>query len=160
MIRMMMHDRQKGDQLFKETMQDFVKTYSGKAATTEDFKAIIEKHMSPEMDVEGNHRMDWFFNEYVYGTQLPSYSLSSAFDTGADGDILMTLKVTQSGVDDHFRMLVPVYLELADGNIAFLGRARLAGNASVEEKVPLKGLKAKPRRAILNYYDDVLASPN
>jgi Peptidase family M1 domain len=160
MIRMMMHDRQKGDQLFKETMQDFVKTYSGKAATTEDFKAVIEKHMSPEMDVEGNHRMDWFFNEYVYGTQLPSYSLSSTFDTGADGDVLMTLKLTQSGVDDHFRMLVPVYLELADGNIAFLGRARIAGNISVEEKIPLKGLKAKPRRAILNYYDDVLASPN
>ena len=160
MIRMMMHDRQKGDQLFKETMQDFVKTYTGKAATTEDFKAIVEKHMSPEMDLEGNHRMDWFFNEYVYGTQLPSYSFSSAFDTGADGDVVMSLKVTQSGVDDHFRMLVPIYLELAEGNIVFLGRARIAGNTSIDQKVPLKGLKTKPRRAVLNYYDDVLASAN
>jgi hypothetical protein len=160
MIRMMMHDRQKGDQLFKETMQDFVKTYSGKAATTEDFKAMIEKHMSAEMDLEGNHRMDWFFNEYVYGTQLPSYGVSSAFDVGADGDVVMSLKVTQSGVDDHFRMLVPVYVELADGNIVFLGRARIAGNTSIDQKVPLRGLKTKPRRAVLNYYDDVLASPN
>jgi aminopeptidase N len=32
MIRMMMWDRQTGDQNFKATMQDFVKTYSGKAA--------------------------------------------------------------------------------------------------------------------------------
>jgi hypothetical protein len=160
MIRMMMHDRQKGDQLFKETMQDFVKTYTGKAATTEDFKAIVEKHMSPEMDLEGNHRMDWFFNQYVYGTQLPTYGVSSAFDVGADGDVVMSLKVTQSGVDDHFRMLVPVYVELADGNIVFLGRARIAGNTSIDQKVPLKGLKTKPRRAMVNYYDDVLASPN
>ena len=160
MIRMMMHDRQKGDQLFKETMQDFVKTYTGKAATTEDFKAMVEKHMSPEMDMEGNHRMDWFFNEYVYGTQLPTYGVSSAFDIGADGDVVMSLKMTQSGVDDHFRMLVPVYVELADGNIVFLGRARIAGNASIDQKLPLKGLKTKPRRAVLNYYDDVLASPN
>lgn len=160
MIRMMMHDRQKGDQLFKETMQDFVKTYSGKAATTEDFKAIVEKHMSPEMDLEGNHRMDWFFNEYVYGTQLPTYGVSSAFDVGADGDVVMSLKVSQSGVDDHFRMLVPVYVELADGNIVFLGRAGIAGNTSIDQKVPLKGLKTKPRRAVVNYYDDVLASPN
>jgi len=160
MVRMMMHDRQKGDQLFKETMQDFVKTYSGKAATTEDFKGMIEKHMSPEMDLEGNHRMDWFFNEYVYGTQLPSYSVSSAFDVGADGEVVMTLKVSQSGVDDHFRMLVPVYVELADGNIVFLGRARITGNTSIDQKIPLKGLKTKPRRAVLNYYDDVLASPN
>ena len=57
-------------------------------------------------------------------------------------------------------MLVPIYLELAEGGMAFLGRARLNGNNSLEQKVPLKGLKAKPRRALLNYYDDVLASPN
>jgi hypothetical protein len=38
MIRMMMHDNRTGDQRFKETMQDFVKTYAGKAATTEDLK--------------------------------------------------------------------------------------------------------------------------
>jgi len=28
----------------------------------------------------------------------------------------------------------------------------------VKQKVPLKGLKAKPRRAMINYYDDVIAS--
>jgi hypothetical protein len=160
MIRMMMRDRQQGDQLFKETMQDFVKTYSGRAATTEDFKAMLEKHMTPEMDVDGNHRMDWFFNEYVYGTALPSYKSESSFDIGPDGDVVMNMKLTQSGVDDKFRMIVPVYLELADGTIASLGRARLMGNSSVDLKVPLKGLKAKPRRAMVNYYDDVLASPN
>ncbi|HTS34627.1 MAG TPA: M1 family aminopeptidase [Candidatus Solibacter sp.] len=160
MVRMMMHDNQAGDALFKETMQDFVKTYSGKAATTEDFKAMLEKHMTKDMDMEGNHKMDWFFNEYVYGTQLPAYKLDSTFDVGADGDVVLNLKLAQSGVDEHFRMLVPLYLELADGNVAFLGRARLNGNSSFEQKIPLKGLKTRPRRAMVNYYDDVLASPN
>src|SRR5208283_2458840 len=70
MIRMMMRDPRTGDQRFKEMMQDFVKTYSGKAATTEDFKAMVEKHITPEMDLEGDQKMDWFFNEYVYGTAL------------------------------------------------------------------------------------------
>ena len=160
MVRMMMHDNRTGDQHFKETMQDFVKTYSGKAASTEDFKAILEKHITPDMDLEGNHRMDWFFNEYVYGTQLPTYHFDSSFDTGPDGDVVLNMKLTQSGVDEHFRMAVPIYLELAEGNIFFLGRARIAGNSSVEQKVPLKGLKTKPRRAIANYFDDVLAAPN
>ncbi len=160
MLRMMMHDNRTGDQHFKETMQDFVKTYSGKAATTEDFKAMIEKHMTPEMDLEGNHRMDWFFNEYVYGTAIPTYSIESSFDTAADGSILLKFKVSQSNVDEKFRMLVPVYLELADGNIFFLGRARMAGNTVVEQKVPLKSLKAQPHRAMINYYDDVLATAN
>ncbi|PYT58713.1 MAG: hypothetical protein DMG35_16850 [Acidobacteria bacterium] len=160
MIRMMMHDNRDGDKQFKETMQDFVNTYRGKPATTEDFKAIVEKHMTPDMDAEGNHKMDWFFNEYVYGTQLPSYKVDYSFDTGADGTNMLSMNITQSSVNDKFRMVVPVYLELDDGKIFFLGRARLVGNSSVAPKVPLKGLKAKPRRALINYYDDVLASPN
>ena len=72
----------------------------------------------------------------------------------------MNLNVAQSGVDDKFRMVVPVYLELDDGRIVFLGRLRIVGNSSGTAKVPLKGLKAKPRRALINYYDDVLASPS
>jgi hypothetical protein len=160
MLRMMMHDNRTGDQRFKEMMQDFVKTYKNQAASTEEFKAMVEKHMTSEMDLEGNHKMNWYFNEYVYGTQLPAYKMDSSFETGAAGDVVMSVKMAQSGVDEHFRMLLPLYLELADGNIFFLGRARLTGNSSMEQKIPLKGLKAKPRRAILNYYDDVLASPN
>jgi len=158
MIRMMMFDNKTGDQNFKTTMQDFVQTYSGKAATTEDFKAMVEKHMTGEMDLDGNHRLDWFFNEYVYGTALPSYKIDYKFDKDANGDVGFGLKVTQSGVDDKFRMLVPVYLELADGRILNFGRARLFGNKAVDEKIPLKGLKDAPKRAFLNYYDDVLAS--
>jgi hypothetical protein len=160
MIRMMMYDNHTGDKQFKEMMQDFVNTYRGKSATTEDFKAAVEKHITPDMDAEGNHKMDWFFNEYVYGTQLPSYKLDYSFDTAADGTIVMSVNAAQSGVDDKFRMVVPVYLELDDGRIVFLGRMRIVGNNSGTAKVPLKGLKAKPRRALINYHDDVLASAN
>jgi hypothetical protein len=34
----------------------------------------------------------------------------------------------------------------------------MIGNKTVEDKVAIKGLKDKPRRALLNYMDDVLAS--
>jgi hypothetical protein len=159
MIRMMMQDNRTHDQRFKETMQDFVNTYRGKAATTEDFKAIVEKHMTQEMDLEGNHKMDWFFDEYVYGTQLPTYQMNATFDTRAGGDVVMSIQLSQSNVNDSFRMLVPIYLELPNG-MFFLGRAHLTGNNTFEQKIPLKGLKDKPRRAAINYYDDVLASPN
>ena len=158
MIRMMMWDNKTGDQNFKTAMQDFVTTYSGKAATTEDFKAMMEKHMTKAMDLDGNHRLDWFFNEYVYGTALPTYKMDSMFDKDANGDFVLGFKVTQSGVDDKFRMLVPIYLELADGRTMNLGRMMLIGNSSIDQKVPLKGLKVAPKRALLNYNDDVLAS--
>jgi hypothetical protein len=34
----------------------------------------------------------------------------------------------------------------------------LIGNNSVEQHIPIKGLKEKPRRAVAAYYDDVLGS--
>jgi hypothetical protein len=160
MLRMMMHDGKTGDQRFKEMMREFVKTYTGKSATTEDFKAMVEKYMTRDMDFNSNHKMDWFFNEYVYGTQLPQYKLDQAFETAADGTLLLNIKVTESRVDDSFRMLVPVYLEMEGGDVMFLGRARIGGNMSIETKMPLKGLQGKPKRALINYYDDVLAYPN
>jgi len=160
MLRMMMWSNQSGDGLFKEMMHDFVKTYSGSAATTEDFKAIVEKYMTADMQRIGNGKMDWFFNEYVYGTALPSYKLESSFDKDpASGDAILNFKVTQSDITDSFRMLVPVYLELANGQTAFLGRVTLIGNNSTGGKVALRGVKDMPHRAMLNYYDDVLASP-
>ena len=158
MIRMMLWDRKTGDDNFRALMQDFVKTYSGKAATTEDFKAMVEKHMTPEMDMDGNHRMDWFFNEYVYGTALPAYKMDYSFGKDPNGDVVFDFKVTQSGVDDKFRMIVPIYLELADGRTINLGRAHVIGNTSIQQKLPIRGLKDAPRRALVNYNYDVLAS--
>jgi aminopeptidase N len=53
MIRLMMWSPQQGDQPYIEMMHDFVNTYRLKVATTEDFKAIVEKHMTRQMDLEG-----------------------------------------------------------------------------------------------------------
>jgi len=160
MLRMMMYSNHTGDQDFKATMHDFVQTYSGRAASTEDFKAVVEKHMTPEMQRIGSGKMNWFFDEYVYGTALPTYKLDSSFDKNGEGDVVLSVRVTQSGVDDSFRMLVPVYVELANSHITILGRMTLVGNSSQDAQVSLKGIKDTPRRVMVNYYDDVLASPN
>ena len=157
MIRMMMWDRKTGDDQFKAMMQDFVKTYYGKSASTEDFKAMVEKHITPDMNVDGTGKMDWFFNEYVYGTALPAYKFDTSFGKDEKGDVLFSFKITQSGVDENFRMVVPIYFELADGRTVFLGRARLKGNSSVEQKIPMNGMKSPPKRAMINYNHDVLA---
>ena len=159
MLRMMMWDNRTGDQKFIEMMHDFVKTYGNRVATTEDFKAMVEKHMTPGMDATRDGKMDWFFNEYVYGTALPHYELNYSYENGPNNTLEMKFQVTQSGVTDGFIMMVPVYLELADGRIIRLGACRIEGNHTIEEAVPLTGLKEKPKRVILNYMDDVLCTP-
>ncbi len=154
MIRMLMWNQNTGDQTFKATMQDFVTTYRNKAATTEDFKAMVEKHMLRTMDLDSNGKMDWFFDEYVYGTALPSYRLEHSFD-----GMVLHYKVTQSGVDDTFQMRVPLYLELADGRMARIGSVPIKGNATIDQKFDLAavGLKDRPKRLVIAYFDDVLA---
>ena len=158
MIRQMMWDRKNGDARFKETMHDFVAAYTDKVATTQDFQAMVEKHMSSEMDLTGNHKMDWFFREWVYGTYLPSYSFETSFSKNPAGDVVLKFKITQSGVDKTFGMPVPIYLELANGSLARLGSTVLVGNSNVEQTITLTGLKDTPKRAMINYYDDVLAT--
>ena len=123
-----------------------------------DVQAMVEKHMTPDMRAIGEGKMDWFFNEYVYGTALPSYRFDSSFEKNAEGDVVVNFKLTQSNVDEHFRMLVPIYLELANGRVVNLGHAPMVGNTTTAQKVPIKGLKDTPARAMINYFDDVLAS--
>jgi len=159
MVRFMMQQRQGDpDARFKAMMHEFTRTYANRIASTEDFKAILEKYMTPEMDIDGNHKMDWFFDEYVYGTEFPTYKFEHSFSNDANGDVVLNFKITQSGVGKDFVMLAPIYLDLGNGKVVRLGAARVSGDTTLEQHVPLKGLKEKPKRALLAYYDDVLAN--
>ncbi len=72
MLRSLMYDDQgSGDtheQAFIDMMHDFIQSHRDVSASTESFKAIAEKHMTKQMDLQQNGRLDWFFNEWVYGT--------------------------------------------------------------------------------------------
>jgi hypothetical protein len=136
-------------------MHDFVKTHFNQNASTESFKRVVEKHMTPGMDIDGNKRMDWFFNEWVYGTELPRYKMEYSLTPDAGGKVLLKLTVTQSGVSDRFKMLVPVYLDF-DGKIMRLGEATVIGNSTTPEFKVM--LPQKPKRVLINAFHDVLAS--
>jgi hypothetical protein len=155
MLRWMMYDRQTGDQRFKTMMQDFVKENFNQNVSTERFKRCVEKHMTPQMDLDGNKRMDWFFREWVYGTEVPRYRLDYTLTPQADGKTLLTATVTQSDVSPNFKMIVPLYLDF-DGKIMRLGEAKISGSSTTPEfKV---ALPQKPKRVLINYYYDVLAT--
>jgi hypothetical protein len=159
MIRMMMWTPKEGDARFKDTMHDFVNTYRLQAATTEDFKAIVEKHMSPGMDLEGNHRMDWFFREYVYGTDLPAYHFLGEA-TPNDTGVSLHVNLTQSGVPPNFKMLVPIYLEFADGKILHLGSFVITGDTTIDKTLQLPKMTTPIKKVSINNYYDVLSTDN
>ncbi|MFL6334671.1 MAG: carboxypeptidase regulatory-like domain-containing protein [Pyrinomonadaceae bacterium] len=149
MLRMMMYDRKTVDAQFSEMMKDFIKTNYNKDVSTEDFKRAVERHMTPEMNVMGNGRMDWFFDEYVYGTEMPSYRLEYSINGNA-----VTGRVTQSGVSDNFHMIVPLYADYGKGWVR-LGAATMHGNTTTD--LGTLNLPQPPKRLAVAAFKDVLA---
>lgn len=153
MLRMMLYDPAAKDQdsRFKAMMQDFTQTYDGKAASTEDFKAIAEKHMIPVMDVEGNHRLDWFFRQYVYGTGYAHYTFSSTMQQ-VNGKWDVTGTVTRSGVPDGWVDIMPFYGHFS-GKLIPLGWLHVNKNTQTFDVT----LPMKPDKVTMNDNDDILA---
>jgi hypothetical protein len=155
MLRSIMYDDHAAtghrEQAFMEMMHDFVTTHHDVPASTESFKAVAEKHMTKEMDLQGNGRLDWFFKEWVYGTQVPRYTLK--YDVSKEGGkVKIRAEITQSDVNEHFAMFVPVFADFGSGMLR-LGQVAMAGNST---RTVVFVLDAKPKKMALNAYKDVL----
>ena len=153
MLRMMMWNRETGDAKFKAMLRDFIATHRNQPVTTEDFKAAVEKHMLPEMNLDGDGTMTWFFRQFVYGTEIPSYKLQQSV-SNKGGQTVISMKLTQSNVSDGFKMQVPLYVELQDGRMLRVGNAGMVGSSTIEQEIPLGQIPVK--RLLINYYYDVL----
>lgn len=156
MLQIMYWTPQQGDAPFKHSMQTFVQEYAGKAASTEDLKASFERTMPKWLDLRRTGKLDWFFNEYVYGTELPHYDISSEFTT-ADGETSVHFKVAQSNVSKDFVMLVPLYLQMADGRTVRIMNLGMQGDTVSDHTVKLGKLPSPAKKLLLNYNQDVLS---
>jgi len=105
------------------------------------------------MDLDGNGRMDWFFSQWVYGTDIPRYTFD--YTVTQEGDAwMLKASISQSEVRPNFKMAVPLYIDF-DGQLVRAGSMRLVGNSTLEN-VNIK-LPKKPRRVLVNANFDVLA---
>jgi hypothetical protein len=98
----------------KNMMRDFYKTYKNKYASTEDFKSIVDKHFGEDMS--------WFFDQYVFGTDIPFYKVAYKTTKNEEGKTIITIRVRQEEVSENFKMYVPVKIVL-DGDR--MGRIRI-----------------------------------
>lgn len=154
MIRMQLSDPHNADpdHLFKAMMQDYCKTFDNKAASTEDFKAIVEKHMTKNMDLDGNHKMNWFFNQYVYGTGIPQYSFRAATEPTPDGKTHVKGEFTRTGVADNWKDSIPIYAHMGDKSM----RLGTIGVTHATEPFDFV-IPAKVDKLTINDFEDLLA---
>ena len=150
MLRSIM--RSDDDKPFIDMMHDFVESHRDHPASTESFKAIAEKHISKLMDIDGNRRLDWFFNEWVYGTQIPKYHFEYQLSPAENGKVQLHMSITQSEVDDSFIMLVPVFADFGKG-MGRIGQVGVRGNSTRQADTLLP---TQPKKVALNYYKEIL----
>lgn len=143
MLRVMLRNLTKSDDLFVKVLTDFLHAYDGKAATTEDFIASLTKTAPGEWG--------WFFDQWVYGTAIPTYAWDWKAER-ADGQHVLALTVRQEGVPSGFRMPVPVKIDFGGDQE---GQAVVLVDEPEETfRLPLP---AKPRKVELNPDFAVLA---
>ena len=140
------------DDRFIAMMKDYCDTYNNRPASTEDFKAVLEKHLIPVMDLEKNGRMDWFFRQYVYGTGVPEYQIQWQTEDGGGGRCLVRGKVIQRGVPAGWLDVLVLYAEFSEK----VSRLGLFSVNAPENPFELT-LPARPDKMILNYLEDTLA---
>ncbi len=157
MLRMLMREGNgpDADHAFIAMLRDYTATYGGRFATTADFQKMVEKHMVPALNATGDGKMNWFFDQWVYGTEIPR--LSADLKVAPEGDAWrITGKIVQEGVGKDFRVLVPLYVEFDKGEKARVGMLPLVGEMTKPVDVKLQ-LPKKPKKAIINGLGEVLA---
>jgi hypothetical protein len=140
------------DQAFIDMMHDFMERHRVIPASTESFKAVAEKHITKNMDLLQNGRLDWFFREWVWGTQVPRYNFKYDVQPTEGGKFKIHGELTQGEVDENFAMFVPVYVDFGDGMVR-LKQYPIAGNSTRTFTIVLD---RRPKKVAINAYKEIL----
>lgn len=155
MLRMMLVDpnaqAKDPDANFKVMMHDFTQTYDNQSASTEDFKAIAEKYMTPDMNLDENGRLDWFFNEYVYGTGIPTYEFKPSITDAGEGKWKISGTITQSGVPQGWKDVLPLYIDV-NKKLVRIGSIHVLEPVTTFDAV----ITVRPSRLVLCANEDTL----
>jgi aminopeptidase N len=103
-----------GDERFFAMLAALVRRYDHKAISTEEFRELAAEFLPPKND---DPKLEAFFEQWVYGTGIPSLKLTWALK-GKAPNLKLVGTLTQSGVDRDFTALAPVEIQLARGRTA------------------------------------------
>ena len=93
----LLDDADPGETRFRDLLRDFYARFAGRRAFTEDFRAAAERAAGEDMG--------WFFDQWVYGTDVPTYRFTWKADP-VDGQWRVAGRIEQSGVPASFRQPV------------------------------------------------------
>ena len=147
MLRMMLADLETGDDTrFRELMRRFVRDHRQQPASTRTFETAVTRAFGKPMD--------WFFDQWVYGVDVPTYrpDLRTTRLLDRPSPYVLHGTIRQEDVPDTFRMPVPIRVEFA-GRAPEVYRV-LVDAETVDVEIPLP---AEPTDVDFNWRHAVLA---
>jgi hypothetical protein len=114
------------DERFQALLHNLMRNYSYRALSTADLQHEVEAVMTPAMDLEGGHSMEWFFEQWVRGTGIPRYRVEFTVHN-TDKGYLVRGKLFQDDVPRSFLAPVPLYAGANAGHATYLGTVVAAG---------------------------------
>lgn len=156
MLRMAMWDAKTGDAEFKAMMRDFATTYADRNPSTLDFQRVVEKHMTPNLKIATNGKLDWYFDQWVYGTAIPRYDAKFDVKDIGGGKYKVTGSITQSEVPENFAVVVPMYVHFDKNTALKFGSTIVIGSTTKPLDFEI-GLPKKPMKFSINANHDVLS---
>ena len=113
------------DARFVALLHTLAGKYAYRALSSADLQREIEAVMTPGMDLEGGHSMEWFFEDWVRGTGVPHYRVEFSVHHSEKGFVVRG-KLFQTGVPRSFIAPVPLYANTG-GHSTQLGVVVAAG---------------------------------
>ena len=147
MLRMMLIDfESEDDGRYRRMMRQFAQDHLYGIASTRAFEDAVSKAFGEPMD--------WFFDQWVYGVDVPAYhpDLEVVPTSNSDAPFALRGTITQEKVPAGFRMPVPIRLTFDDRPPTT--HRILVDSDRVEVDVPLS---AFPSDIEFNYLNSVLA---
>ena len=147
MLRSMLLDRETGDDArFRDLMRGYAVAHLGRVMSARSFEDAVTAAFGEPMG--------WFFDQWVYGVDVPTYRVDLDVSPVVDqpAPFLLHGRVRQEDVPDGFRMPVPVRLTFDDRPP--LVRHILVDAPEVSVELPLP---ARPDRIEFNAGHAVLA---
>lgn len=132
------------DDRFLSMMQEYYRAYKGRVVTTRDFKAVVDKYAGEDMS--------WFFDEWVYGSDIPTYVFSYKVSSAEPKGYELNMHIEQRDVPKTFKMYVPVEIEYDSGARQVI--RLMIDRPLIDQKVIVP---SNPKKVRFNPYESVLA---
>jgi hypothetical protein len=141
-------------QAFFDMMKDFVDRNRNSAASTEQFAAVAGEHFArtPIAEKFGMKDLNWFFSQWVWQKNLPSYRLEYSIQDAPDGGTLLQGAVFQESTPDNWGMPLPVVIKFPGGLLVRTTILAIGAQRSVNIHLPRKpeSVELDPDRWVLS----------